>query len=78
MPLDFSRSTADWLACQCGNEPHLDGFYACLRDGTCVEPTVELWKENLYVCVRCCAVYDVDLMEQVAIATDGARRTFAQ
>lgn len=69
MPLDYVRSVADWLVCKCGNEPHLDGFYPCLEDGTPVEPTPQLWKKNIYICARCFSVYDIDTFDQLGVGT---------
>jgi hypothetical protein len=48
----------DHWKCDCGNEPHLDGFYACDGNGNEVEPTAEAWPLPLYVCGQCGAIYD--------------------
>lgn len=44
----------DWATCECGNEPHLDGFYPCTAEGVWCEPT-EGWEYH-YWCARCDAV----------------------
>lgn len=44
----------DWAVCLCGNEPHMDGFYPCLPDGTEVEPDADgPWDGKLYRCAKC-------------------------
>jgi hypothetical protein len=66
MPLDLKKSQVDWLVCQCGNEPDAEGFYTCLPNGELVEPTLGgAWGGSLYLCERCGAIYDIDIMEQV-------------
>lgn len=47
--------------CRCGNQPHTDGFYPCLRTGRYVEPTEDAWTDgSLYRCSRCDAIIDFD------------------
>jgi hypothetical protein len=70
MALNLKKTMADWLVCQCGNEPHKDGFYACAIDGRPVDPVIgSEWKGNIYVCSRCYAIYDIDLLEQIGDAS---------
>ena len=77
MPLNLKETTYDWLVCQCGNTPNLDGFYTCLEDGTPVEPDVNgPWDGNLYVCGGCFSIYDIVTFEQVGIASDIAIQMF--
>lgn len=72
MPLNLKESCVDWLVCSCGNEPHKDGFYSCLNTGEYVEPTINgSWQGNLYVCVRCFAIYDIDTFDEIGTA-DGS------
>jgi len=71
MPLDFKETTADWLACQCGNTPISDGFYTCLEDGTPVEPDVNgPWDGSLYVCAGCFSIYNIYTFEYLGKASD--------
>ena len=73
MPLNLKETTADWLVCQCGNEPHKDGFFTCLKDGTPVEPVLDgLWEGSLYVCASCYSIYDVDVFEETGKAVERA------
>lgn len=70
MPLDLDRSTIDWFVCQCGNEPNRDGFYTCTEDGAYAEPALGgLWQGYLYVCISCFAIYNVDTMDQIGVAS---------
>ena len=51
---EWIGGTSDWFQCLCGNEPHSDGFYSCLGDGTVVSPTKDgEWDEETYLCIRC-------------------------
>jgi hypothetical protein len=69
MALDLRRTSSDWLVCTCGNQPHIDGFYPCLPDGTIIEPDIDgEWNGLLYVCQGCNAIYDIDTYEQVGTA----------
>jgi hypothetical protein len=69
MPLNFRETTADWLVCQCGNEPHLDGFYACREDGTPIEPVIGgEWDGSRYVCAKCYSIYNIDTFDEVGYA----------
>ncbi|MBL9084973.1 MAG: hypothetical protein JNK76_24430 [Planctomycetales bacterium] len=43
--------------CECGNEPHRDGFYPCNEKGELVEPTPGEWTSGLYRCERCRFVF---------------------
>jgi hypothetical protein len=48
------RDTPDWPHCRCNNTPDMDGFTACLADGTPVEPLADgPWDGKLLVCLRC-------------------------
>lgn len=65
MSLDYSKSSKHWLVCLCGNEPHINGFYACLEDGTMVEPDINgPWDGHLYLCMGCGAIYDAESFDQ--------------
>lgn len=44
------------FVCECGNEPHKDGFFPCDADGLEMEPTIESSWDGLYLCARCGAV----------------------
>jgi hypothetical protein len=77
MPLDFKETTADWLACQCGNIPISDGFYACLEDGRTVEPDADgLWGGALYLCAGCYSIYNIYTFEDLGKASDIAIQMF--
>jgi hypothetical protein len=65
MALNAKESSFDWLVCDCGNNPHSDGFDTCLKDGTIVYPTPDEWDGVHYICYRCNKVYNVDTMEEV-------------
>ena len=52
----ISGQVADWMACLCDNEPHIEGFYPCLPTGKVIEPDNE-WQE-LYYCERCHRIID--------------------
>ena len=70
MTLNIKKSESDWLVCECGNEPHIDGFYPCLKNGIPVEPVIGgLWKGNLYVCGKCYTVYDADTFDEIGVAS---------
>jgi hypothetical protein len=45
-----------WI-CICGNQPTLQGFYSCNKEGVPVEPD-ERWTTNWYVCDRCGRIID--------------------
>jgi hypothetical protein len=47
--------------CHCGNQPHTDGFYPCLRTGQYVEATEDAWIDgDLYRCSRCDSIIEFD------------------
>lgn len=74
MPLNLKETTADWLVCKCGNEPHKDGFYTCLVNGEIVEPVLDgPWDGTLYLCAKCDAIYNIDTFDQVGVATGAAK-----
>ena len=58
----------DAWVCICGNEPHLDGFYA-YADGHEVEPTPEDWDGVHYFCASCFRVIDQNTLAVVAHPT---------
>lgn len=61
----------DWVTCRCGNEPHIDGFYACADDGRLVEPVIGgEWGGRLYVCMRCGRYFDTNTMEVVGVTSE--------
>jgi hypothetical protein len=71
MGLDLRRSSTDWLVCTCGNQPHIDGFFPCNKNGEIVEPDVGgPWIEPLYICSRCDSIYNADLLETVGTKVD--------
>jgi hypothetical protein len=75
MPLNLKETTIDWLVCQCGNEPHLDGFYTCLSDGRPAEPVLDgLWQGHLYICAKCYSIYDIDTLDEVGKGNESAVR----
>ena len=77
MPLNLKETTYDWLVCQCGNDPNLDGFYTCLEDGRPVEPNTDgPWGGDLYVCGGCFSIYDITTFEQAGMASDIAIQMF--
>lgn len=47
----------DWT-CICGNQPHLEGFFPCNREGEEIDPSDEAGWEGLYVCDRCGRMID--------------------
>ncbi len=65
MNLNLKETTSDWFVCGCGNNPHLDGFETCLKDGKIVEPTPKEWDGVHYICNRCATVYNSDTFENV-------------
>lgn len=70
MTLNLERTAADWLVCECGNEPDIDGFYTCLPSGQMVAPDATgVWDGHSYLCYRCGAVYDITTLEQTGEAT---------
>lgn len=74
MPLNLKETSYDWLVCQCGNQPHINGFFPCLTDGTPVEPVINGdWTDSLYVCAKCYAIYDIDTLDQLGEASQSAR-----
>ena len=75
MPLKLNETTADWLSCICGNTPISDGFYACLEDGTPVEPDANgAWDGSLYICAGCYSIYNVYTFEDHGKASDIANQ----
>lgn len=62
----------DWI-CLCGNRPMQDGFYPCNAKGEMVEPTVETWTTNWYVCARCGRIIDQNTLEVVDVRGVKAR-----
>ncbi len=71
MPLNLKETTEDWLVCQCGNIPNVDGFYTCLEDGRPVEPDVDgPWEGSLYVCASCFSIYNIYTYEEIGKASD--------
>jgi len=51
--LHFDSEDLDEIVCQCGNQPHTDGFYPCDSNGTEIEPTLDSDWDGLYICPRC-------------------------
>lgn len=73
MTLDYENTMADWLVCECGNQPDLDGFYACRPSGEICEPDID-WDGYSYLCFRCNRIYDIEEMHQVGTAHPSAIR----
>jgi hypothetical protein len=42
----------DWL-CLCGNRPREDGFFPVHGGGKIVDPALEEWTANEFICDRC-------------------------
>ena len=57
----------DAWVCLCGNIPISDGFYSCDENGNEVEPTIQDWKTNWYVCARCGRMIDQATLEVVGL-----------
>ena len=75
MTLNLDRTVADWLVCECGNEPDIDGFYACLLSGEMVEPVANgSWDGHSYLCYRCGCIYDIATLDQTGEATTEVMR----
>ena len=55
------RDMPDWPHCRCNNTPDMDGFSACLADGTPIEPAGD-WDGHLNVCLRCGRVHDQETL----------------
>ena len=53
--------------CLCGNEPLSEGFYPCNGEGEEVEPTLEQWTTNCYVCAQCGRIINQDTLEIVGV-----------
>jgi len=68
--MSIIQREGDWMLCECGNEPHTDGFFTCDETGKIVEPTLTEWTTNLYVCVRCGHYFDYDTFTTVGITDD--------
>ena len=54
-----------WWTCvpECGNEPHLEGFYASDSEGRPVDPVQGAWDENTNVCAACGRIFNQDTGE---------------
>lgn len=76
MPLNLKETTSDWLVCQCGNQPHFDGFFPCTATGFPVEPVGfnrdGLWEGELYVCGKCYSIYNIDTFDETGVACSEA------
>jgi hypothetical protein len=47
--------------CECGNQPHTDGFQPCQKNGRLVEPSIAGWMDGeLYRCMRCDRIIEWD------------------
>jgi hypothetical protein len=44
-----------------------DGFFPCDSEGEEVEPTLEEWTSNWYVCARCGRIINQDTLEVVGV-----------
>jgi len=70
MTLNLERTSADWLVCECGNEPDIDGYYHSNAAGEIVTPDATgVWDGRSYLCYRCGAIYDITTFEQTGEAT---------
>lgn len=75
MTLNYELSLADWLVCQCGNEPDQDGYYTCLPSGEIVSPDATGdWNSRSYLCYRCGSIYDITTLDQTGEATADVMR----
>ncbi|WP_026701611.1 hypothetical protein [Salibacterium aidingense] len=45
------------IECDCGNTSFQSGFFACLEDGSLVEPTIDSGWDGLYVCMECDQIF---------------------
>lgn len=61
--LNMKKTMADWLVCECGNEPDRDGFYPCTTSGELCEPDND-WNGYAYLCAGCNTIYDIEKMEE--------------
>lgn len=61
----------DWFICLCKNEPHLDGFFTCLSDGSITPPTLNGdWQGLYYVCGKCSRIVNQDTLEVVGVCSE--------
>lgn len=76
MALDLKQTTVDWLVCDCGNQPNLDGFYTCLTSGRIVSPSINgEWDEVHYICLGCNTIYNTDTMDSLGTASPEIQET---
>ena len=69
MSLNLKLTTADWFACNCGNDPSSDGFMTCLQSGKIASPHINgAWDNVHYLCMRCDSIYNQDTFEEVGVA----------
>ena len=75
MTLNLERTAVDWLVCDCGNEPDIDGFFTCLPTGEMVSPEATgSWDNRSYLCYRCGAIYDITTLDQTGEASTEVMR----
>ena len=55
----------DAWVCLCGNEPHMDGFYPCDKNGDEMSPEIGSDWDGLYVCFRCVRIINSDTLEVI-------------
>ncbi len=51
--------------CLCGNRPIDYGFFPCNAAGEIVEPTLEAWTTDCYVCDKCGRIINQETLEVV-------------
>lgn len=66
--IEYLSGDQSWVSCKCGNIPTSDGFFTCDETGRIVEPTLEKWTTDWYVCVRCGIYFDNETLEVKGIA----------
>ena len=52
----------DAWVCQCGNEPTINGFFPCDKDGDEMLPSMGSDWENHYVCFGCGRIINADTL----------------
>lgn len=71
---DKIQGDSNWFVCECGNEPHIDGFFTCTDDGRVTSPVLDgEWGGALYLCVRCNRIIHGETLEVEGYATNDAK-----
>ena len=75
---EFINGDENWLICNCGNEPHMDGFFSCLEDGAITSPEIGgNWGELLYVCIRCGRIINAYSRQVMGVASEDVKQANA-